>query len=275
MENRLVHQPAGRSRSRADWHYRARLIGVGGQPSAGVGVARCTPDGADGRPCARPLRRFWLRKTAASYGPFVNELLRRILAANPDVKLIQDRRKRAQRNSFVVRRTVDLGFALAARLPAARLAAMAGAAMRRIGRFVPEHRVGRENLVAAFPEKSPAEIEDILRGVWDNLGRIGAEFAHLHRICDVRPGSRAEGRIVMDAATLGQFERLRLHRRPALIFSAHLANWELTALVARALDLTSRRAGAHSRITAPSPTPLRAPACKNRSYIFIDRNFPA
>jgi 3-oxoacyl-[acyl-carrier-protein] synthase II len=45
-----------------------------------------------------------------------------------------------------------------------------------------EHRIGRDNLTAAFPEKSPAEIETILAGVWDNLGRVGAEFAHLDHI---------------------------------------------------------------------------------------------
>ena len=47
-----------------------------------------------------------------------------------------------------------------------------------------EHRIGRANLTAAFPEKSPEEIETILAGVWDNLGRIGAEFAHLDHIWD-------------------------------------------------------------------------------------------
>ena len=59
--------------------------------------------------------------------------------------------------------------------------------MRRLGPWLPEHRVGRANLAAAFPEKSPAEIEQILRGVWDNLGRVGAEFAHLDRLWDYDP----------------------------------------------------------------------------------------
>src|ERR1700733_8248483 len=53
---------------------------------------------------------------------------------------------------------------------------------RTIGPWLPEHRLGRANLTAAFPEKSPAEIEQILLGVWDNLGRVGAEFAHLDRL---------------------------------------------------------------------------------------------
>src|SRR5215470_3094354 len=59
-----------------------------------------------------------------------------------------------------------------------------GRATRFIGRFLREDRIGRENLTAAFPEKSPEEIEKILAGVWDNLGRIGAEFAHLDNIWD-------------------------------------------------------------------------------------------
>jgi KDO2-lipid IV(A) lauroyltransferase len=60
-----------------------------------------------------------------------------------------------------------------------RMANFAGALMRRAGPLFKEHRIGREQLRAAFPEKSDAEIEEILAGVWDNLGRIAIEFAHL------------------------------------------------------------------------------------------------
>ena len=72
-----------------------------------------------------------------------------------------------------------------------------GRALRFIGRRLREDRIGRENLTAAFPEKSPEEIETILAGVWDNLGRIGAEFAHLDHIWDYdinHPENRAASR---------------------------------------------------------------------------------
>ena len=59
----------------------------------------------------------------------------------------------------------------------------------------PEHRVGRDNLRAAFPKKSPAEIEGILRGVWDNLGRVAAEFAHLDSLWDYQLDRPAASRI--------------------------------------------------------------------------------
>ena len=57
-----------------------------------------------------------------------------------------------------------------------------GRIARSLGPLMREQKIGRANLTAAFPEKSPAEIEAILAGVWDNLGRVGAEFAHLDHI---------------------------------------------------------------------------------------------
>lgn len=109
--------------------------------------------------------------------------------------------------------------------------------MQRVGPYLPEHRVGRANLAAAFPEKSTTEIDAILRGVWDNLGRFAGEFAHLDRmrIFDpVRPGAT---NIDYDVDTLERFHRLRTDGKPALIFTSHLANWELPALVAYAYGL--------------------------------------
>src|ERR1700748_1334472 len=57
-----------------------------------------------------------------------------------------------------------------------------GRVTRGIAPLLREQRIGRANLTAAFPEKSPEEIEKILAGVWDNLGRVGAEVAHIDHI---------------------------------------------------------------------------------------------
>jgi KDO2-lipid IV(A) lauroyltransferase len=103
--------------------------------------------------------------------------------------------------------------------------------MRKVGPLLPEHRVGRANLVAAFPDKPAAEIERILIGVWDNLGRYAVEFAQIERLTNHDPG-RLEDDIVADPATSERFLRLRHDGKPALIFASHLANWELPALVA-------------------------------------------
>jgi KDO2-lipid IV(A) lauroyltransferase len=117
------------------------------------------------------------------------------------------------------------------------MASIASGVMRVFGPLLKEQRIGRANLVAAFPEKSAAEIDDILRGVWDNLGRVTAELAHIDRLHILEPDRQAEGDIVYTPETYDRFQRLRTDGKPALIFAAHLANWELPALVATRYQL--------------------------------------
>jgi Kdo2-lipid IVA lauroyltransferase/acyltransferase len=106
---------------------------------------------------------------------------------------------------------------------------------RRIGPWLPEHKIGRANLAAAFPEKSPAEIERILAGVWDNLGRVVAEFAHLDRLTVGDPLNLPY--LKFDSENAKRFDRVRDDGKPALVFAAHLANWELPAIMAAAFGL--------------------------------------
>jgi Kdo2-lipid IVA lauroyltransferase/acyltransferase len=112
-----------------------------------------------------------------------------------------------------------------------------GRVARLIGPLMREQRIGRANLTAAFPEKSPEQIETILAGVWDNLGRIGAEFAHLDHIWEHDPARPDQSRIEIGPRTHELFAQLRLDGKPALIFAGHLGNWELPALAAVAHGL--------------------------------------
>jgi Kdo2-lipid IVA lauroyltransferase/acyltransferase len=114
-----------------------------------------------------------------------------------------------------------------------------GAVARRLGPWLPVSRVGRTNLAAAFPEKSAAEIEVILKGVWENLGRLAGEFFNLDRLWDFDPfgPESAQGRIRVPAGNVERFLKLRDDGKPALIFAAHLANWELPPICAKAYGL--------------------------------------
>ncbi len=107
-----------------------------------------------------------------------------------------------------------------------------GRIARLIGPLLREQRIGRANLTAAFPEKSPEEIEAILAGVWDNLGRVGAEFAHLDRIWDYDPAHPENSRIEFSPRSRELFEQIRDDGKPALVFASHLGNWELPAVAA-------------------------------------------
>jgi KDO2-lipid IV(A) lauroyltransferase len=152
-------------------------------------------------------------------------------------------RSRPGRGSWL-RRAGDaaLGFLAVNMLRALRLidantiANVAGRAMRRVGPWLPEHKIGRANLAAAYPDKTPAEIEEILGGVWDNLGRVGAEFAHIDRLWDYQH-KRGRGRILDSDESERIALRLRDDGKPALLFAAHLANWEIAAVGAHAYGI--------------------------------------
>src|ERR1700676_56901 len=107
-----------------------------------------------------------------------------------------------------------------------------GRITRLIGPMTREQKIARANLTAAFPEKSPEEIETILKGVWDNLGRLGAEFAHIDHIWEHDRAHPENSRIEIEEPTHELFAQLRLDGKPALIFSSHLGSFELAALAA-------------------------------------------
>ena len=116
-----------------------------------------------------------------------------------------------------------------------RTANVAGAFMRTIGPLLPENRIGRDNLRAAFPDKSDVEIDKILAGVWDNLGRIAVEFAHLDEFCVEGTGRQTPDVITHAPEAAERYRRMLEGGKPMLGFGAHLANWELPAVVAKAL----------------------------------------
>ncbi|WP_341988577.1 lipid A biosynthesis lauroyl acyltransferase [Azorhizobium sp. AG788] len=97
-------------------------------------------------------------------------------------------------------------------------------------------KVARANLRAAFPEKRSAEIERILAGVWENLGRVTGEFAVLDRIWDYDPANPGQGRIEVVGGEI--MARLRDDGRPALFFTAHTGNWELNAITGEKLGVS-------------------------------------
>jgi KDO2-lipid IV(A) lauroyltransferase len=150
-------------------------------------------------------------------------------------RLMFDRIKRAL--NAAAGRSAALLLAAIHRCDRVAVSNVAGAFMRTAGPWLPEHRTGRDNLRAAFPDKSDAEIETILRGVWDNLGRVAAEIAHLDHICSGHPHKRTF--IDYTPEAIARFLHLKNDGKPALVFAAHLGNWELPAVIAASDGLDS------------------------------------
>src|SRR6185312_4608292 len=65
------------------------------------------------------------------------------------------------------------------------------------------------------------------------------EYAHLDKLWDFNPEYPGVGRIELSPGSLERFIALREDGKPALIFAAHLGNWELPALAARMHGLDS------------------------------------
>lgn len=103
--------------------------------------------------------------------------------------------------------------------------------VRTIGPLLKQHRIALANVRASFPERTAAQCAAIVRGAWANLGRTGAEYAHLGQLFDYDPDHpRPDGRI--EVVGVEHFHALRDDGRPGIVFSAHLGNWELSAIAA-------------------------------------------
>ncbi len=140
-------------------------------------------------------------------------------------------------------------------------AKFAGLVMRKVGPLFKEHHLGRENLRAAFPEKSDVEIEQILAGVWDNLGRIAVEFAHLDEFQVEGSALVTPDSVTQSPETTERYERIRKSGKPVIAFASHLGNWEIAALVAKSLGFNSAVLYRRPNISAIGDvvTRLRAP----------------
>ena len=121
---------------------------------------------------------------------------------------------------------VAVFFTLSRALPLDLASGLGGWFARRIGPALGITKQARRNLAAALPQLSAAEIETVIRGMWDNLGRVAAEYPHLRHI----RAFGGDGRVEIQG--IDHLERTIATGRRMILFSGHLANWEIAALAA-------------------------------------------
>jgi KDO2-lipid IV(A) lauroyltransferase len=137
--------------------------------------------------------------------------------------------------SLVLLGVVKALFAFARAIGPERSSDLGAWVARTLGPLFPAHRTAMANLRAIYPEKTHREIRGIAGGAWANLGRTGAEYAHLAQLFDYDPDATEPGRI--EVSGIEHFFALRDDGKPGLIFSAHLGNWELPAICAARFGL--------------------------------------
>jgi KDO2-lipid IV(A) lauroyltransferase len=90
------------------------------------------------------------------------------------------------------------------------------------------HRTGVRNLEIAFPEKPLAEREAILRGTFENLGRILGDLSQFPKYTRERLGELID--FNLDDETQALYEINKREKRGVLITTGHLGNWEMLVL---------------------------------------------
>ncbi|MDY6408193.1 MAG: lauroyl acyltransferase, partial [Pseudomonadota bacterium] len=97
---------------------------------------------------------------------------------------------------------------------ASKLGAVLGACVGKI--MCRRNHIGRVNLKIAFPDKSEAERNQILKKMWQHWGRFYAEMPHAKQLLKTAKIIGIENLKKMDKEGKGGF-----------VCSAHLGNWEL------------------------------------------------
>lgn len=111
-------------------------------------------------------------------------------------------------------------------LPPSCASAFGGMLMEKIGPRMGVTRVAYKNLDIAFPDKTAAEKEAIVKGMWNNLGRVIAEYPHLDKIWDR-----------VELVGVENLVRAREGGRATIFWGGHMANWECAAMAGRRHDV--------------------------------------
>lgn len=122
-----------------------------------------------------------------------------------------------------------LAYGLLRSLPLAAASAFGGWIARSIGPLTRVHQVALQNLSRAMPELSEDERRIIALRMWDNLGRVFAEYPHL--------ASDAMKKSIRTVQGLEYFEWAKQSDRPAIFISGHIGNWELLPVSSAGQDL--------------------------------------
>lgn len=143
----------------------------------------------------------------------------------------------AERNAladWLVALPVRAAFHVFGWLPPATASALGGALARWIGPWLSISEVARRNLARALPELDAAARERVVVAMWDNLGRVAAEYPHLARLDIYAPDGPVQ------VVGIEQIDALREDGIGAICVGAHYGNWEIQALAAgqRGLPLT-------------------------------------
>jgi KDO2-lipid IV(A) lauroyltransferase len=168
----------------------------------------------------------------AIYIQFIKQFERQLLSVNPNVRFVNDeyRETLATKVSGVL---ALFSVQLLSNLTRSHATSLCGFVFSRVGVLLRSHRYARQQLKMAFPEIGQRATNQILKNIWDNIGRTFAEYAHFAELMELSIEPLPVGPVTMDQRTINIVRRISAERSGAMIFAAHIGNWEIPAMVAR------------------------------------------
>lgn len=106
---------------------------------------------------------------------------------------------------------------------------------RWLGPKIWRHKVVMENLAIAFPEKSLEERKQLASDAWAQMARTLLEYIYLDEIFDLEVEMQESDRIEILNGEI--FQKLRDDGLPGILFTGHIANFELLPMVAAKFGL--------------------------------------
>lgn len=100
-----------------------------------------------------------------------------------------------------------------------------------IGKKIKVNELANKNLSLALPEISEENRSKIIDEMWNNLGRIIGEFSH---VCKKNPQEILE-LVDLDDDSIEVLNKLKESKKGAIVFSAHIGNWEIGPKILMAL----------------------------------------
>ncbi len=91
--------------------------------------------------------------------------------------------------------------------------------------------IAKKNIIIAFPNIDETSINQIIDGMWKNIGRIFGEYIHINKFSLL---DKEKNKIIFINKI--NLRNLRNNNKPIVFFSGHFANFELMAKCLRELE---------------------------------------
>jgi Kdo2-lipid IVA lauroyltransferase/acyltransferase len=111
-----------------------------------------------------------------------------------------------------------------------RASAFGGWLLRTLGPRFPVHQIALKNLSTVFPNHTNAQNQVISHKMWENWGRVAAEYCHLPYFQKNVENIQIYGQEVI--------HELKQNKTGALFFSAHFSHFQMISIAAERLGLS-------------------------------------